>query len=380
MKTPFLILFAMLGSHALVAQNNDQELPGNTKLPSSTEELEKLADLETGNYTYSVEDYFQRPKQSSFKFSPDGKYLSYREKDNEGKSHVFVKNTSTDEIKRVIVEGEDLVRGYGWANENRLIYVKDNGGDENYHLFAVDLDGKNDKELTPFDDVKVSIMNNLKEQKDHMIISMNKDNAQIFEPFKINIVTGEYEKLFENKDVANPISGYDFDKDGNLRGYTQQQNATEYVLYYRTSKDSPFEEVVRTTWKNTFGIIAFDYASKNKHQAYVVSNLNSNTTEILLYDLAAKKVLKKVYSNDDYDVSGLSRSRKRNFEIDYFYYTGEKSVITPVSETYKKLHAKFEKQFNGMEFSITSETDNEDKYLIYVGSDKLYGKYFLYGR
>ena len=64
----------------------------------------------------------------------------------------------------------------------RLIYVKDNGGDENYHLFAVDLDGKNQKELTPFEGVRAGILNSLKEQEDYMIVSMNKDNPQVFEP------------------------------------------------------------------------------------------------------------------------------------------------------------------------------------------------------
>jgi len=83
-------------------------------------------------------------------------------------------------------------------------------------------------------------MNGLKDQKDYMIIQMNKDNPQIFEPYKINIKNGELEKLFENKDPRNPISGYDFDKDGNLKAYTQQQNGTEYVLYYRTGNDKPF--------------------------------------------------------------------------------------------------------------------------------------------
>ena len=154
---------------------------------SSKEELAKLASFEKKQYTYSVEDYFQKPKQSSFKFSPDGKYFSYREKDEKSKNHLYVKNTDTDKVTRIVEEKEDLIRGYGWANDNRLIYVKDKGGDENYHLFAVDLDGANEMELTPFDGVKVNILNGLPDQKDHMIVSMNKDNPQVFEPFKINI-------------------------------------------------------------------------------------------------------------------------------------------------------------------------------------------------
>lgn len=360
------------------AQNENTKLPGDTSLPSSEEQLQLLADLETGTYKYSVSDYFKKPNQYSFKFSPDGKYISYKQRDENGKGHVYIKNTITDEITKVIVEGEELIRGYGWANPNRLIYVMDTGGDENYHLFGTDLDGSNQKDLTPYDSVRVGITNGLKDQPDFMIINMNKDNPEVFEPYKININTGEVVKLFENKDPQNPISGYDFDKDGNLRGYTQQHNGTDYWLYYRKSEDAPFEVIQKNSWKDNFYIIGFDYQSENPHQAYVMSNLQSNTNEILLYDLANKKTLKKVYSNPTFDVGGMSRSRKRGYEIDYYYYNGEKSEKYAVSDIAKKMEKKFKDYFGNKEVNITSVTDEEDKYLLYVTSDRLYGIYYVY--
>ncbi|MCD4833963.1 MAG: S9 family peptidase [Bacteroidales bacterium] len=378
MKKIILLTLALVQFNLVNAQTKKDSLPGDSSLPSSKEELVQLMDCEKGNYKYSAEDYFQKPRQYSFKFSPDGLYFSYKEKDENSKSHVYVKNTETGEIKKVIEEKEELIRGYLWANNNRLAYVMDKGGNENYHLFAVDLDGNNQVDLTPFDGVRVGISNDLKDQPDYMIIQMNKDNPQIFEPYKINIKTGELVKLFENKDPANPISGYDFDKDGNLKAYTQQQNGTEYVLYYRTSEDKSFEKIIKTTWKDNFYIVGFDYTTENPHDAYVISNIESNTNEIILYDFENKKTIKKVYHNNTFDVGGLSRSRKRGYEVDYYYYTGEKKHIIPVSETYNKLHKTFLNQFGDKEFFITNKTDEEDKYLIYVTSDKLYGVYYLY--
>jgi len=197
------------------------EKPGNPSLPSSDDALSSLAAKEIGDYKYSVSDYFARPASSSFQPSPEGTYMSYREKDENLKNHVYVKNVQNNEIKRVITEGEELVRGYGWANDNRLIYVMDKGGNEDYHLFAVDVDGSNEKELTPYEGVRVEILTLLKEDKNHMIISMNKNNPQVFDPYKINILSGEIEQLYENTDLANPIMGYEFDKDGNLRGFSR---------------------------------------------------------------------------------------------------------------------------------------------------------------
>lgn len=379
-KTKVIALFvcSSLSIGTSVFAKQPEAKPGNTKLPSTSEELTKLANLESGDYAYSVGDYFERPKQSTFQFSPDGKYISYRQKDDNKKRHIYIKNTETNKVSRVIEEGEDLIRGYGWANESRLIYVKDSGGDENYHLYAVNLDGSNSLELTPFKDVRVSILDFLKDQKDHMIISMNKDNKSVFEPYKINIKTGELKKLYDNTDTKNPIASYDFDKDGNFKAYTKQQNGTDYMTYYRLSEKDPFKPIQKATWKDTFRIIDFNYATENPHDAYVLSNLESDTAEIILYDFAKQKTLKKLFSNSDYDVSGLSYSRKRNYEIDYFSYYGDKQKIVPQSKAFKKIYNLLTDRFDNHQFYITSHDDNEDNYLILVESDKLFGTYYVY--
>jgi len=161
----------------LEMEKSEKTIPGNPTLVSSDKTLEEIAGLDQGDYKYSVEDYFARPKARSFQFSPNGKYLSYREK--------------TDKVTRVIEEKEELIRGYGWANNERLVYVMDKGGNEDYHLFAANIDGTDQKELTPYEGVQVNILEGLKEDENHMIISMNKNNKQIFEPYKINITLSQ---------------------------------------------------------------------------------------------------------------------------------------------------------------------------------------------
>jgi len=373
-----VLLITILFKVNLMAQTEEEKLPGDPSLVSSGEQIAKLAELETAKYKYSIEDYFKKPAQYSFKFSPNGTYLSYMERDENGKGHVYVKNTETDEITRVIEEEEELIRGYGWANDARLIYLKDKGGDENYHVYAVDLDGANNIDLTPYEGVRALISNSLKDQKDYIIIEMNKDNPEIYEPFKLNITNGEIEKLYSNDDPANPISGYTFDKDGNLRGFARQKNGVDYVAYYRGPDDEDFVEIMQTNWKEKFYILGFDYASGNPHQAYVMSNLENDTDEILLYDFKENKSIKKVYSNETFDMGGMRQSRKRNYEVDFFYYTGEKDHYIPVSETSKALHEKFKLQFGDKDYSVTDRTDEEDKLLIYVSSDRIYGSYYLY--
>ena len=352
-------------------------IPGNPDLVSSDDELLKLSSLDEGNYRYTVEDYFAKPKASTFRFSPDGKYMSYREKDENGKRHIYVKEIATSKAKRAIEEKEELVRGYGWINNERLVYLMDKGGDENYHVYAINLDGSNQKDLTPFDGVQAQFSDLLKEDKDHIIVQMNKNNKQVFEPYKVNVVTGELKQLYTNNDPANPITGYNFDKDGNLKAFTKIRDGVEQDLYYEDGNGG-FKIIKSLSWKDAFGILSFDYATAYPHDAYIVSNIESDKAKIVLYDLKEDKVIKEVFSNDNFDVSNMSLSRKRDYELDFVSYEGEKNVILPVSDSYKKLNKRITSKFPDKQYSIADATDDEDNLLIFLQSDRLYGEYHSY--
>lgn len=377
-KIIFIVLSIAVSACAQNRSISGHSLPGDISLPSSPEKIDSLISCEKGHYKYSVEDFFEKPKASSFQLSPDGTYLSYKEKGDDGKTDVYVKKTQTHEVKKVIREKDQLIRRYGWVNNERLLYVTDKGGDENYHIFAVDIDGTNEIDLTPFPDVKAGLINILKEQKDHIIISMNKNNPEVFEPYKVNVITGEMEQLFENNDLSRPAQGYLFDKDGNLRGFNRLVNGLQTDLYYKNSKTGAFELIKSTNWDDTFHVIDFNYRSADPDDAYVVSNLKRDKAGIFLYDLKANKPIKQIFSNENYDVSGMAASRKRNYEIDYFSYVGEKYHVVPVSDFYKAIHGKMAEEFGDKEFFIVDHTDEEDKYLIVVTSDRLIGEYYQY--
>jgi dipeptidyl aminopeptidase/acylaminoacyl peptidase len=90
-------------------------------------------------------------------------------------------------------------------------------------------------------------------------------------------------------------------------------------------------------------------------------------------------VIKEVYSNPVYDVSSISLAGKnRNYELDYISYEGLKGETVPVSKFYKEIDDQLKSQFGDKEFAVVSSDDNNDKLLVVVGSDKLYGTYYEY--
>lgn len=376
-KDSIIGIYEQMGQqYPLSLKKTVKKLPGNTDLPSSEEELRQLAAKETGTYKYTVEDYFKTPEAFSFQLSPDGKYLSYMKRRETGERDVYLQDTDTQKETLLIKQEEDLIRGYYWANKNRILYMQDKGGNENYHVFGVDISGENKKELTPYEGVRVNIIEPLREDKDHVIIQMNKDNIQQEEPYRLNINTGEVTKLYTVEAGDPPVAGYDFDRFGNLRAITRIVDGINTETLYKI--DGEFKQLLVADFGDAFGISSFNVKDGKPDDAYVVSNLGQDKVEIQLYDLKANKKIKTLFSNDTFDVSGMSLSRKRDYEIDYFSYTGEKSVIIPVSETYKKVYARLKKEFGDKQFFTVDRTDEEDKYLVVVTSDKIVAEYYIY--
>lgn len=360
------------------AQTKESKLPGDPTLVSSKATIEKLISYDKGNFKYKVEDYFARPKASQFKISPDGLYLSYKEKDKDSKNHVYVKDLKSGKITKALVEKDDLIRSYGWLDKKRLFYTQDKGGNENIHLYAANIDGKNLKDLTPFEGITLNSVRLIKDTE-FVIVSMNKNNKQIFEPYKINFNTGEITQLYENKDVKSPIDDYLFDRQGNLRGYTILENGLTTKLFYKDLQTGKFNLVKATDWKDTFSVISFNDNSKNKDEVYLVTNLGSDKSRIVLYDLKKNAIIKEVYSNPTFDVSSIAQAGKsRNYELDYISYNGIKNETIPVSKFYKEIHDKLTSEFGDKQFGIASSDDKNEKLLVVVDSDKLYGKYYEY--
>lgn len=378
MKTIGLFFVVSLIMTNINAQNAVTARPGNAALVTSDANLKKLASLDDGDYKYEVADYFARPKASAFQLSPNGQYMSYFEKDDKNKNHVYVKEIASGRVQLAIEEKEEPIKGYGWINNDRLFYMMDKGGNENYHIYASDLNGLNNIDLTPFEGVQANLLNILKEQKDFVIIQMNKNNKQIFEPYKLNVVTGELTQLYENKDVNSPIQGYIFDKEGNLRGYSKMVNGTGVELWYKDLDTGIFHLVKENKWDDTFSILFFNYASPNPDEAYVITNLHGDKTEVVLYDLKKNEEIKTVAANADYDITNLGASRKRNWELDFYAYEGDKYVVVPISETYKKLDEEVKSTFPDKEYYVVDYDDDEKTFLIVLQSDKLYGTYYQY--
>jgi len=109
-----------------------------------------------------IEDFFRKPDFITVRLSPSGKHLAWKAP-YERRLNIFVRDLATGEDVRVTSSTHRDIGGYCWANDDRIAYLQDKGGDENHHLFVVGRDGSNPLDLTPHEGVKCRIVDDLDE-------------------------------------------------------------------------------------------------------------------------------------------------------------------------------------------------------------------------
>lgn len=348
---------------------------GDTSLPTSQEGLMELVDFGAGDYKYTVEDFFKNPEKTSFQISPEGDFFSYMAP-YENRMNIFIQEIGNDEAVQVTEEVDRDIAGYFWANNERLLYIKDAGGDEDFKLYAVNKDGSNPKDLTPYDSVRIQIIDDLEDQKDEVIIGMNKRNPMLFEPYRLDINTGEFERLADNDDPMNPIAGWVTDHEGKIRVALSISNGVEQNLMYRDTEDDTFRVVLTTNFKETVNPLFFDF--ENKH-IYASSNLNRDKSAIVKFDIANGKELEVLYQHPDVDVSGLSYSRKRKV-LTAISYTTDKRERVFLDEEAEQTFKRLEEELGNYEIAISSSNDDENKFLVRTYSDRSLGGYYFYDK
>lgn len=357
-KTLFLIFTTLAMAIVVGCSNSNDSIKMKTETPVDIPII-------------PVEDFFKNPDMSSFQISPDGKHYSFTAP-WESRMNIFVKEVGSDEAVRITHQKDRDIAGYFWANNNRIVYLKDDDGDENFYLVAVDANGENLTPLTREKGVRTQIIDDLEDDEDFMIIGLNKRNPQVFDAYRLNIITGDMEMIAEN---PGNIMGWMTDHEGKLRvAYTSDGVNTS--LLYRATEDEPFKTVLTTNFKEELSPHFFTFDNK---KLYASSNLGRDKSAIVIFNPETGEEEDVLFENDQFDVDGLSYSRKDK-KLLAAVYNGVKRERYFFDDEYKSIFKKLSDQFPEMEIFITSLNKAEDKFILRTYGDKSLGDYYLYDR
>jgi dipeptidyl aminopeptidase/acylaminoacyl peptidase len=316
-----------------------------------------------------MENFFRNPEKTAFKFSPDGKYLSYLQP-WKNRLNIYVEQIADGSMVQITQVTERDIAGYFWANNSRIAYLKDTGGDEDFKLYAVNIDGTELKELTPFPGVRTELIDDLKDNEKEIIIGLNKRNPQFFDAYRVNVYTGEMDLIAEN---PGNISGWMTDHEGRLRVAVTTDGVNSSLLY-RDQEGQPFRSLITTNFRDTIAPLQFTY---DNQRLYVSSNLGRDLQAIYEYDPQLGKEVKLIYENSEVDVSVLLTSDK-NKKITGVAYVTDKLHYYFFDREREEIQQFLEKKLPGYEISIASMNREEDKILVRTYSDKSRGAYYYY--
>lgn len=318
-----------------------------------------------------LEDFFRNSEQTAFSLSPDGRHLSYLAP-TDGRLNLFVGDVDgTTPPRQLTHEVERSVAGYFWADDERLLYMRDVAGDENYQLFGVTADGRETKAYTPFPGVRTTLIDDLEECPGEVLIGLNRRDPQVFDPFRLDIRTGELRQLAEN---PGNWEGWMADHRGRLRCVTAIVDGVNVQILYRDTEDEAFRPVLTTNFRETVSFLGF---TPDDRLVYAATNLGRDKLALVLMDPRTCREEKVLYEPKEYDVSSISYSRKRK-KLLGVSCAGHKDPVRHYFDAEEEaFRRRLDACFPEKRVSVVDTDKAEERYLLYVGDDCTRGAYYL---
>ncbi len=348
----------------------------------------------------TLEELFEQPTIKQIKISPTGDYLAARVFVDGAHSLLFMDRESLDVLGGLKYRGTDEVGEFFWANQERVVtHVYDVGGTQEAprsygELYAVNYDGKKaesifgyrsgenttgsilrkkDSEFAwgsvvdpfPENDREILISStSMSDSHGKRPVAMMLDIYNGFEGRRVHPATypgGRF--LTDSEGDVRLATGHDENLKTHVEGLPA--GAQEWIEFPDTNIGSNFTPVA----------IADDLRS-----AYVLDDINSDKIGLYKFSLDGEKY-KKIYSNDDVDISDVNLSTDGRsvyaMRIDKNYPS---YLVFSNTNEEAKLFKDILQTFPGLMVELSSRSDDGQFWIIKTGSDVDAGSFYLFDR
>ena len=325
---------------------------------------------------------FGNPEIAGAQLSPNGQYIAFL-KPWKDTRNIYVKAVGEpfSAARLLTAESKRPIPGYFWSRDSKtVLYVKDNDGDENYNVFAVDpsakpapgADAPPSRDLTGLKGVRVMLYELPKSDPDIAYIGLNDRDKAWHDLYKLKISTGEKTLLRKNTDR---IVGWSFDVKGQLRlAERNADNGDTEILRVDADK---LTKIYSCSVFETCGTLHF---LPDGSRVYLESNKDADLISLVLLDPATGKT--EMVESDPLgkvDFGGALFSEKTEALVETWYYHDK-------IKTYFKEKAFgaddhwLQEHFKGEFVSVVSRTADEKTWLVTAASDTEPGQTLIFDR
>jgi len=239
---------------------------------------------------------FGNPQRIHPQLSPDGKYLAYLAPDDRDVLQVWVRTVGKADDRLLTSDRKRGIRSFRWTySRDRLLYSQDSDGDENFHLYLVDTNTRQVRDITPFPGVQARFLALEPEFPDEIRVELNLENRQQFDVYRLDMETGELD--LDTKNLGT-VSSWKADKQLNIRAAIATQSDGGSDLLVRETVDSPWD-IWRHWEPDDNGYIS--HFSADGNILYLIDNYEANTKHLVALDIKTRE--ETVIATDDrYDL------------------------------------------------------------------------------
>jgi dipeptidyl aminopeptidase/acylaminoacyl peptidase len=328
--------------------------------------------------------FFGDPEISGAQLSPDGKFITFL-KPFEGTRNVWVKRTTEpfSAAKPLTNETKRPIPAYFWSRDSKyVLYVQDQGGDENYNVYAVDpaeapatgARVPKARNITDAKGVRAEIFAVPESDPDLLYVGLNDRDKAWHDLYKVKISTGEKTLLRKNTDR---ISGWVFDTKDNLR------------LAVRSAEngDTEFLRVDTDGFKKIYSCGVFESCApvqfeKTDKQVYLITNKGDDVDLISLALMDPATGTATIVESDPLKRVDLGDAKfsERTHELISTIYTDAKDRIYWKNKAWEADYKWLQAKLPGKEIAFGSSTKDETLFVISANSDTEPGETYLFDR
>lgn len=326
-----------------------------------------------------LKDFFRSPERAFFRLSDDGRWLSFLQPAaGDGgpapRRNLFVQRLVDGQpsgpARQLTRESARDIPNYDWKGAGTLLYEKDFGGDENFHVVAVDAASGRVRDLTPWPGVRASIVDALRDDPHHILVSHNRRNPQVFDVVRIDLRSGAQTRVATN---PGNVTGWITDHRGRVRLATAS-DGVDNVLLVPAGKG--WKPIIRTDFRTSVTPQFFDAANR---RFYAVSNRGRDKAALVLIDPAKPDDETLVFEHPEVDVwQGVwSRARQVLIAAEYQVDKTERRFFDAATQA---MFDDLRRQLPGLEIDLQSATRDETRFIVAASSDRTQGTRYWYDR
>ena len=315
---------------------------------------------------------FGNPEKSGPQLSPDGRVLAYLAPE-EGVLNVWIRSIGEADDRAITHDRLRGVRDYFWQpGGSHILYLQDTGGNEDFHLYQVDIATGTVRDLTPFDGVRATVIAVHDSHPDFLLVALNQRVPELFDVYRLYFATGELVLDTEN---PGDVAGWNADNDFAVRAATAMlpDGSQEIRIRDNTASDwKPFQQ-----WgpdETLGGVAGF---SPDNSALWLVSSVGANTSRLLEVDIASNS--ERIVAEDPhYDVAAT--------ELNPRTHALEAVAFVRAKVEWEIFDARIREDFDFLrgaqrgEISISSRAYHDQTWVVSYSADIAPARYFLYRR